>query len=193
MKLHHLWKKMLISQFQLEAACSNCQQPKLNLRKGRRWRSRNRDTGQESNLKRHLKHFRWQLSRSEMVHPGYWAADRTMLFLINQTVPWNHGKRNIPNTYKQGVFRKKFQFPTRFRFSAWGMESKQSKKEDTMSGGRLLFMGRSPCRVKKDTTENSLSPRNIRNGMDEDPTQTLPATYLMLHALHLHFKWDLSL
>lgn len=169
MKLHHLWKKMLISQFQLEAACSNRQRPKLNLRKERRWRSRNRDRGQKSNLTRHLEHFTWQLGSSGMVHPGYWAADRTILFCIDQTVHWNHGKRNIRNTYKEGVFRKKKKkkrFPTRFRFSTWGVESKQNKKENTMSGGRLQFMGRSPCRVKKDTTENSLSPRNIRNGMD---------------------------
>lgn len=137
MKLHHLWKKMLISQFQLEAACSNRQRPKLNLRKERRWRSRNRDRGQKSNLTRHLEHFTWQLGSSGMVHPGYWAADRTILFCIDQTVHWNHGKRNIRNTYKEGVFRKKKKkkdFPLDLDFLHEGWSPSKTKRKTQCQG-----------------------------------------------------------
>lgn len=37
--------------------------------------------------------------------------------------------------------------------------------------GRLQFTGRRPCRVKKDTIENSLSPWDIKNGVDVDLTR----------------------
>lgn len=46
----------------------------------------------------------------------------------------------------------------------------KEKGELNVRGG-LQFMGRSPCRVKKDTTENGLSPWDIKNGVDVDLIQ----------------------
>lgn len=50
-----------------------------------------------------------------------------------------------------------------------GVQAKQKGEPNVR--GRLQFMGRSPCRVKKDTTENGFSPWAIKNGVDVDLTQ----------------------
>lgn len=50
-----------------------------------------------------------------------------------------------------------------------GVQAKQ--KGELNVRGRLQFIERSACRVKKDTTENGLSPRDTRNEVDVDLTQ----------------------